>query len=160
MHFRVPQYFNHSNRDLKLQAVANYEVKFNSKALNETFPWKTNDRRSGYFVRLQRRRNFYDTFRRLIESKKKLFHHPKYLMNGVRFFIHNVDELPFKANQLHFAQYYRTTHLIVTPKITRIDDSLTEFTPEKQVELSSCFELTLNFDFVADETVTLKMNIG
>jgi hypothetical protein len=66
-----------------------------------------------------------------MDTKKKFFHHPKYLMNGVRFFIHNVDELPFKSNQLYWAQYYRTTHFIVTPVATKLDDSLIEFTPEK-----------------------------
>lgn len=55
-------------------------------------------------------------------------------MHGVRFFIHNVDELPFKANQLYFAQYNKITHFMVTPVMMRIDDSLTQFTPEKQVQ--------------------------
>jgi hypothetical protein len=118
---------------LLIQSFANFEIKFPTELLNEPFPWKTNDHRSGYFVKLQRRRHYAHWLDVLLDSKEKLFDHPKYLMNGVRFYIHNVDELPFKANQLYYAQYHRTTHFLVTPVITKIDDSLIEFTPEKQV---------------------------
>jgi hypothetical protein len=128
---RVPQYFNHSDRDLQLEADANYERKFSTVPLNESFPWKTNDHRLGFFVDLQRRRMFTNFLERLADNRKAFFKHPKYLMNGVRFYIHNVDELPFKANQLYYAQYHRKTQFMVTPIITKIDDSLIGFTPEK-----------------------------
>jgi hypothetical protein len=71
--------------------------------------------------------------KRLRDTKEKFYHHPKYLMNGVRFYIHNVDELPFKTNQLYFTQYQKITNFMVTPVITKVDDSLIGFTPEKQV---------------------------
>lgn len=82
-------------------------------------------------MKINLRRAFANIIRNILSSKEKLFHHPKYLMSGLRVLLHNVDELPFKSSQLHYAPYFEKIHFVVTPVITRIDDSLIHFTPEE-----------------------------
>lgn len=76
----------------------------------------------------------------MFDAKEPMFKHPKYLMSGTRFYIHNVDELPFKANQLYYAEYNKITHFMVTPVITNIDDSLAELLPVELVRTSLMIE--------------------
>jgi hypothetical protein len=95
------------------------------------FPMKTPNKKLGLFLQTSLRRGIRNIWEAIQDSNEKLFSHPNYLMNGVRYFFHNADELPFKKVQVHYAPYFEKVYFLVTPVITQIDDSLVAFSPEK-----------------------------
>jgi hypothetical protein len=98
--------------------------------LNETYPWKTTDKNFGFHVTFYRKKVL-EIFSQLLFGKTKLFEHPKGVINGAHLMYHDPYELPFQPIQSVYAPYSNTTYYLVTPMMTKIDESLISFPPEK-----------------------------
>jgi hypothetical protein len=103
---------------------------FISVDLNETYPWKTSDKNFGFHVHLYRKKSLsitdYNRYR-----DEKLFEHPKGVINGARLMYHDPYELPYQSIQSVYIPYKNTTYYLVTPVMTKIDESLISFPPEE-----------------------------
>lgn len=98
--------------------------------LNKTYPWKTSDKTFGFRARLSRKQvNLLELLQPI--PPDRFFNHPKLLIDGARLMFHDVNEIPFKTNQVYYAPFMNTTDFIVTPDMDQIDDSLMGFTPEE-----------------------------
>jgi hypothetical protein len=105
-------------------------IKVASVDLNETYPWKTTDKDFGFHVTFYRKQ-LLDLFSDTFFPSGKLFEHPKGIISGAHLMYHDPYELPFQSIQSVYAPYSNTTYYLVTPVMTKIDESLISFPPEK-----------------------------
>jgi hypothetical protein len=127
---RISSNFNFTGRNSTVYSTMQEDFRSHSVDLNESYPWRTRDKDFGFRARFFRKPlgTLNDFYR---YGRTKIFNHPKYLMSGARLMIHDVNEIPFKSSQVHYVQYLNYSNFGVKPVITRIDDSLIEFSPEE-----------------------------